>query len=868
MTTDLAWDIYAKSLVHLGYGYPLWMPDAVSDGSGSQIQVGDVGWLSRGSFRPLLRTRTTERDAQPHRVLPEQYQAFDPPNIVIDERPNAITQQMLFSRNMKSIEVSGGLSLNAPLTDIGAGGIIKFKCASDSGAMLLLSPRGEQTSIDSRRHIQTYICANIDKWITLATQTLGLDVRQEDLYFVSGVTKTSRWAVAAFRESQRDASGTISCNFGSLGSADLNLHIANVSLGNTWHRSGPQHARRHSMTQSMTSPSSISYTDKAASSTGLACASGSSASLSSFATADDGTEYSSHGVPLGPPLGHALSAPAAHRGSEALSDSADQCIFFNYYKMKRRRWPWSKMKAGARPHELPRPPDETDAPPGVESGDRSDSSGDESSEFELMPDYPKSYDPVNPLLDYILEVCLPAEAAIASNLDLYALFEENDFPDDMAGALAQLRPKIDTDEHGVGSLSEEITYSRRRPMGQLATSATEQTALAEHVDVEGTYEWLHPLHLRSHRSGQSRSRSVSPEDTSESVDDFSSAKQAAPFAIGDARTHEAAVTALAYSADGRYLASGSEDGSIIIWYTRERVVRRNMQAYDETISALAFSPDGALLAACSIYEPVRVWALDALDRGPQALNNDIFAHSLAFTPDGSSLIGGTTRDMLVAWDVDNFQCTTLSTDCPEPTFIVFSPNGRLMATGGSEASCRVWEAETLGHGEPKWLLTGHKGAVTSASFSPDSMRIVTGSEDRSCFIWSTETGLPLVELHEHAGPVWSVCFSPDGTRVASSSSDSTIKVCASWTGEQVLALQGHDNMVNAVTFSPDGRYIASASSDNTARLWNAADGSCLTTYNEHGDNVTSVLFAPEGQTLASGAEDGTVYIRVLPSTQA
>ncbi|KAI0350532.1 WD40 repeat-like protein [Trametes cingulata] len=850
MTTDLAWDIYAKSLVHLGYGYPLWMPDSVSDSTGQHIQIGDVGWLSRGSFRPLLRTRTTERDAQPHRVLPVNYQPFNPPNIVIDERRNVIEQQMLFSRNLKSIEVSGGLSINDPLTDIGAGGRIKFKCASDSGAVLLLNPRGDQVFIDSRRHIETYLCANVDKWVTLATETLGLDVRHEDLYFVSGVTNTCRWAVAAFRESQRDAAGTISCNFGSLGSADLRLHIANVSLGNTWHRSGPQHARRHSMTQSMVSPPSMAFSIDTSSTAGASFAKGSTSSLSSFATADDGTESQPH-IPLGPPLGQSLSAPDVHHGPYAAPERADQCIFFHYYKMKRRRWPWSKIKAGAGPHELPRPPDDTDASQNVETDDRSDRSGDESSEFELMPDYPKSYDPVNPLLDYILENS-EAEAAIASNLDLYALFDKNDFPDDVAAALAQLRPGIDMDENGVGSLSEEIVYSRRRP----AASPDEQEAFAGHSGEEYPEQML--------------TRSVSPEDTSSVVDNIPSdssilAKQTAPFAVGDASTHETSVTALAYSADGRHLASGSEDGSIIIWSVQERAMRRKMEAFEEAISALAFSPDGTLLAASSTSEPVRVWIVDALDQGPRVLDDDDFARSIMFAPDGSTLLGGTTRDQLVAWDAHNFERTTLSEDCPEPTFIIFSPDGRLMATGGSEAYCRVWEAENIGRGEPKWVLDGHKGAVTSASFSPDGARIATSSEDGSCFIWSTETGLRLVELHEHTGPVWSVCFSPDGTRVASGSSDSTIKVCASWTGEALLRLQGHDNMVNAVAFSPDGKYIASASSDNTARLWSAVNGACLTTYNEHSDVVTSVLFAPDGQTLASGADDGTVYIRALPA---
>ncbi|KAI0325968.1 YVTN repeat-like/Quino protein amine dehydrogenase [Cubamyces sp. BRFM 1775] len=872
MATLPAWDIYANTLTPLGKGYPLWVPDP--DHPEWEVEIGDVGYVRDGSFKHLLRTKNRAEDPQPHNQVPEGYVQFYNPNIVVTGPRESITQNMLHSRTIKQVNVSGGASVNAPMTVASPGANITFKCTDDKGALLLLSPHGEDTYIQSRRHIVTHLRQNLQKWETLANDTLGLDLKAEDILFVCGVTKTSRWAVAAFQSSQRNAEGSISCDMSSLASAHLTMSITNVTAPNCWYRSGPPQARRLSVSSNQSAPAGILGP----------VAMGSNASLASSATASDAStnaqQQQTQTVTPGFQIPTNLSVPS----SGVVPDKADQCIFFHYYKMKRRWFPLpGRIVAGAGPHELPQNEDDTDANPSVLVDDDY-VQVEYDDEFEQMPHYPKPFDPVTCVLDYILQHDIrqnsEADVAIASDLDLYALFKTpEEYPEDVATALSELQPQIELDEHRVGTLLVDITYNHELEPGNAET----ETEIQPDTQVSGG----------AHGGGEGGERAGNMDVDPPSVWFSTQARplvtrRAAPpraaqakEAIrhmngGDGTTHEGSVTALAYSASGDYLASASEDTSIIIWYARGLAVKRRFFAHEDTITALAFSPDGSRLASASDFGPVKIWDVEQPER-ELSLETETPVRSLAYTPDGSKLLGGTIAGQLVAWKTADLTWGAVEVDkiiisdhSAVISFITFSPDGRLMAAGSTENVCRIWEVDQLDSRQPKCILRGHRGMITCASFSPDGKRIVTASDDYSCRIWSTETGDALVNIHEHTAPVWSVCFAPDGKHVASGSADTTVNVCDSWTGERIVKLNGHDNMINHVVYSPDGRYVASASSDNTVRLWDAKDPewNCLTTFNEHSDNVTAVMFSPDGSTLASGSHDGNVFVRLLQASSS
>ncbi|OSD00766.1 YVTN repeat-like/Quino protein amine dehydrogenase [Trametes coccinea BRFM310] len=863
MSAFYAWDVYASSLAPLGKGYPLWYPDP--DNPEWEVEVGDVGYVREGSFKHLLRTTRTAEEQQPHNMVPDDYIRFYNPNVVITGPRESITQPVLHSRAIKKLEVSGGGSVSVPTSVAAPGANIKFKCTEEKGALLLLSPKGEDTSIQSRRHVVNHVRENAEKWENMANHILGLGLKQEDIYFVCGVTKTSRWAVAAFHGSQRDAEGSISCDLTALASANFTMSITNLDLPNCMHRAGPPKARRNSHSSSHSVP------------LGMSSSMGSSTSVASYATAPELVGQFMSGYQYSP----TLAVPA----SGVVPDKADQCIFFHYYKMKKRFWPLpARIEAGAGPHQLPPGDGGMDGYSEVIADDGSVAHL-EYGDFEILSHYPKPYcDPVDFVLDYILKNS-EAQIAIASDLDLYTLFKTpEEYPEDVASALAEIQPTIEIDENNVGTLSVEIAYNRKRdsdvsdadvmPRKKRVITPPGHSDVAEGGNGSMDVDSFDPVESPTGSVAAQASNPPLPMTTAldEPPTEGKDIDHARVIFQGDTSGHEGSVTALAYSNDSRYLASGSEDTTIIIWHAREMSFKCRIAGQGDTITALAFFPDGRHLASASEYEGVKIWQVDARqNQQPTSLDVDSPIHSLAFTPDGTQLIGGAMDGTLIVWNLGNPEHRIhIHQHEAAITFITFSKDGRLMATGGTEQVCFIWEVDKLQEGQPKVVLRGHRGMVFSASFSHDGGRIVTASDDCSCRIWSTENGLELVRLHEHAAPVWSACFSPDGKHVTSGSSDSTVLVCDSWTGERIMSLSSHHNMVNQVVYSPDGRYIASASLDNTVRLWDARDpkGNCLTTYNEHSDNVTEVLFSPDGTRLASGSHDGKVFIRSLQARDA
>ena len=194
--------------------------------------------------------------------------------------------------------------------------------------------------------------------------------------------------------------------------------------------------------------------------------------------------------------------------------------------------------------------------------------------------------------------------------------------------------------------------------------------------------------------------------------------------------------------------------------------------------------------------------------------------------------------------------------------VIFSPDGRWLATADESGLIGLWDAAT--YRNVAWLR-GHTQHVFDLAFSPDSRLLASGGTGAVVRLWDVPSATLHSEITNLGGEVYDVSFSPDGTLLAIASGSHTGYVWDVPRGEMTLFLEGHRNGLIKAEFSPDGAIIATASSDNTVRLWETATGRSLATLAGHDAEVLAISFDASGQWLATGSADNTARVWKVPS---
>ncbi len=307
-----------------------------------------------------------------------------------------------------------------------------------------------------------------------------------------------------------------------------------------------------------------------------------------------------------------------------------------------------------------------------------------------------------------------------------------------------------------------------------------------------------------------------------------------------------------------YTQQNSQDGGMSV-KTLDPV--NTLTGHTGWIHDLAFSSNGRTLASVESNGTVVLWeALTGL--AIWSLRENIDAGDIAFSPDGQTLAIGTRSGNVELRNAASGALNQTWFVSSPVSAVAFSPDGRTIATGHSDGAVRLLDAET---GILKPTLEGHTHFVMELAFSPpDGHALVSRSFDRTVRLWDTATG-KLKRTWEELAELRSIAFSPKGRTLAvGDSSKVYIRDVSTGTLERTLE-EGLVGWIDDVAFSPDGRMLATPSAELVfVQLFDLATGVVTHSLVGHTARVVGVAFSPVGRRLASASQNGTILLWELP----
>ena len=366
--------------------------------------------------------------------------------------------------------------------------------------------------------------------------------------------------------------------------------------------------------------------------------------------------------------------------------------------------------------------------------------------------------------------------------------------------------------------------------------------------------------------------------------------------------HGQSVQAITFGPDGKWIATGSYDGTIKVWDVEEGRELRALIGHTGAVKALTISPDGQTLISSATDKTIRIWTL-GLGEEKTKITTSEFADALAFSPDGSRLVWGQSDGVIISQDLRSGSEQQYKGLTVGVSALAYSPDGTQLVAGDSSGTVWLWEVVSESSAKK---LTGHKDKIRIIHFDPRGQRFATAGDDLDIRIWDRTKKRQITHLKGSGAALLALRFAP-GDKLYSAAADksvnewslagksrieSTKKVAqivteetaesANFSADGNLLSHGYGSGIATVSdistgqvkatlrnnvtgnygiaVSGNNRWLAVGSFDNSVKLWDLKSGINLPSLRGHSGRVTSVKFDPNGELLYSASLDSSIKI--------